>query len=115
MTYDPKDFERDEPLGRALRQSLEPSEDAGVFAARVMARVESPRMRTWDLLAGWSRWGLVAAAAAAVAAAMLIPRPADDVSVRETLANTRHVEANEMMSEADSPGVDVLFASTDPR
>jgi hypothetical protein len=110
MTHDPSDSERDEPLGRALRQALEPAGDAEAFTARVLARFERPRARAWDTLASWSRLGVVTAAAVALAAiAVLSLRGRTDVSIATTLAASNTDEVAQLMTEDDSPGTDVLF------
>lgn len=63
----------DPELGAALRQALEPGDDA-VFVARVRGALGTVRPRTWDVLEQWAGRGLVAAALAALAAGLVVAR-----------------------------------------
>ena len=111
MTHGPSDFERDERLGRALRQALDPAGDAEAFTARVLARFERPRARAWDTLASWSRLGVVAAAAVALVVIVVLSFSGGaDVSIEAALAASNTDEATQLMTEDNSPGTDVLFA-----
>ena len=66
------EVERDEALGRSLRQHYQPSvagEDA--FVARVMSRIRRDRIESsWDVLARWAPAGMAAAALLALAAGL---------------------------------------------
>ncbi len=58
----PFDHRPDLVLGRALREALDPGDDAQVFTARVLARAEHARAASWDaVLARWARAGVAAA------------------------------------------------------
>jgi len=60
----------DEALGRLLRDALEPAHhDAFVTRMAAAVRAEA-RETTWDILAGWARPGIAAAAAIALTLAM---------------------------------------------
>ena len=114
MTHDPSGTGRDESLGRALRQALEPAGGPETFTARVLARFERPRARAWDTLAGWSRLGVVATAAVALAAMVVISlHGGTDESIATALAASNTDEAARLMTEQDSPGADILLTITD--
>jgi hypothetical protein len=71
------DHRADPVLGAALRQILDAGDQAA-FVARVLAGYEHARTRAerplWDVLAGWSRTGIVAAALTALVAGFLFGR-----------------------------------------
>ncbi len=72
----PFDHRPDPVLGAALRAALEP-EDQAAFVARVMAGCDvarAPSRPSWEILAGWARHGLAAAAVAALVAGFLLGR-----------------------------------------
>jgi hypothetical protein len=110
MTYEPNDLERDEALGRALRDALAVS-DSSMFSARVMSRVRDTPVRTWDTLSRWSMWG-IPAAAAVVAIALLFPAGDQaDASVESALATPASVEVTELTAGDAAPDAGVLFTS----
>lgn len=73
MVHDSFDHRPDPVIGRLLREHLSTDDDAA-FVARVRravhgpARWQGPASGEWDLLAGWFKPGLAAAAAVLVAA-----------------------------------------------
>jgi anti-sigma-K factor RskA len=109
MKKEPSDFERDESLGLALRRSLEAGDDADAFTARVLARFEPPPTRAWDALAGWSRWGVAAAATIVLIAAVMLSDNGTEVSVEAALAASNTEAAARLMTEDASPAADILF------
>jgi len=67
-------YARPDPvLGAALRAALEPGEPAA-FAARVLGRLAGARTPAWEVLAGWARHGIAAAAVAALVLGLLAGR-----------------------------------------
>ena len=70
----PFDHRPDPIVGSALRRALTTTDDA-VFVARVLAAAARPLVRSpVDVLAGWARPGIVAAALAALAAGFAVGR-----------------------------------------
>jgi hypothetical protein len=73
MVRDSFDHRPDPVIGRLLREHLRTDDDA-VFVARVLqaarsaGRSQGPASGEWDLLAGWFKPGIAAAAALLVAA-----------------------------------------------
>jgi hypothetical protein len=59
--HDPFDAAPDAALGRLLREHLDAGDDAS-FLARLRSAITAERATSWDVLAGWARPGLVAAA-----------------------------------------------------
>ncbi len=59
--HDPFDATPDVALGRLLREHLDAGDDAP-FLARLRSAITAERSTSWDVLAGWARPGLVAAA-----------------------------------------------------
>jgi hypothetical protein len=59
MKWNPFSAERDEQLGRALREALDRGGQPE-FVARVLGRLPMPRT-SWDVLAGWGRPRIAAA------------------------------------------------------
>jgi hypothetical protein len=86
------DSRPDEALGRLLRESLEPAHHAA-FVGRIGARIRAEARDTaWDILAGWARPGMAAAAAAAMALALWLaqsraPR-ADIVTIADAVESS---------------------------
>jgi hypothetical protein len=114
------DHRPDPELGAALRAALEPSkDDQAAFVARVMARyddaLERATVPTWEVLASWSRRGIVAAAAAAVLAGFLLGRgvltPAADESIDAAMAPSSGPGLTALVTAADPPDASVVFAS----
>lgn len=70
MTFDARP---DPELGAALRAALAPG-DSAAFAARVLARLAGARTPAWQVLAGWARPGIAAAAVAALVVGLLAGR-----------------------------------------
>ncbi len=104
----PSDFDRDDKLGRALRDALTP-DYSDAFAARVMARVPSPRRRTWDTLSNWSAWGVASAATVAAVALLVTMSDRSDASIENALTPNDSQAVAQIMVDDDSPGADVLF------
>ena len=73
MTESPFVHTPDPELGAALRRALDAGDEAA-FVARVRAALGTARPCTWDILDQWARRGLVAAALAALAAALVVAR-----------------------------------------
>ncbi|MGE5926769.1 MAG: hypothetical protein ACM357_05405 [Gemmatimonadota bacterium] len=70
----PFDSGPDEALGRLLRDALEPSHH-GAFVTRMAAAIRAEaRESVWDILSGWARTGVAAAAAVALALAIWLAR-----------------------------------------
>jgi hypothetical protein len=68
----PFDHRQDPMVGAALRQALATTDDAA-FVARVLAAAVRPRARSSvDVLAGWARPGIAAAALAALVAGFAV-------------------------------------------
>ena len=83
----PFDHRPDLVLGRALREALDPGDDAQVFTARVLARAEHARAASWDaVLARWARAGVAAALVVALAAGYFVGR-ATAASPRPTVSD----------------------------
>lgn len=70
----PFDHRADPVVGAALRQALTTTDDAA-FVARVLAAAARPLARSpVDVLAGWARPGIAAAAVAALIAGFVVGR-----------------------------------------
>lgn len=106
--YDPFDPRPDPRLGHLLREHLE-APDHAAFVARVRAALAVPAVSSWDVLAGWTRPGLAAAAALALAAGLWFARSghltpaADEPAVASGPA--------ELVAAAQPPSVDGLLAT----
>ena len=112
------DDKRDEALGRALRQALAAPGDVETFTVRLFQRVariehvERSRVRAWDMLASWSRWGVAAAAVVLAVVAVAWLHPADrDASIDAALA-TDDGEAARLLSADDASDPEVFFVLT---
>ena len=117
MTHN--DDKRDDALGRALRQALAAPGDVETFMVRLFDRVERvehverSRVRAWDMLASWSRWGVAAAAVVLTVVVLAWLHPADrDASIDTALASDGG-EAAQLMSDDDAAGPEILFLHTD--
>ena len=107
MTHSPFDADRDPALGAALREALDPGEDAA-FAARFRAALaeESP----WERLAAWTWPGLVAAAASLALAVGLWA--AQGEAAAGTLEQAfAPAEAQVIVTAADRPGSEAVLAA----
>jgi hypothetical protein len=118
------DHRPDPELGAALRAALEPrKDDQAVFVARVMARyddaLERTTIPTWEVLASWSRRGIVATAAAALLAGfllgrgMLTPSPDAPASLDAAMSPASGPGLTALVTAADPPDASVVFASFD--
>jgi len=110
----PFDHQPDRALGSALRASLAPDGEAA-FVARVRAALHRPaRSATWDVLAGWSRAGIAAAAAAALLAGFLVgramqaPAPVEEVAVAGEGATA-------LIAAPRAPDASVVFTALENR
>jgi|SRR6267378_2019995 len=108
------DHRPDPELGAALRRALDPPrDDQAAFVARVMARFDRARsaalVPTWQVLAAWSRRGIVAAAAAAAVAGFLLGRallaPEAPATLDAALTPVAFINAT------DPPDASVVFAA----
>jgi hypothetical protein len=110
------DHRPDPELGAALRAALD-GEDQAAFVARVLTRAEHgplPRADapTWDVLAGWARLGIVAAAAAALVAGLFVGRTArTGSSLDDVVIASAGEGATAMLSSPRAPDASVVFAS----
>jgi hypothetical protein len=110
------DHRPDPELGAALRAALD-GEDQAAFVARVLARAEHgplPRADapTWDVLAGWARLGIVAAAAAALVAGLFVGRNARAAaSLDDVVIASAGEGATALLSSPRAPDASVVFTS----
>ncbi|HXG43298.1 MAG TPA: hypothetical protein VNJ71_00930 [Gemmatimonadales bacterium] len=106
MTVNPFGGERDEALGRLLRETLDPGLPEA-FVRRVLAALPAERS-SWDVLAGWARPGLAALLLLAAALGWAL-----GLATRETgreAATAASVVAGEVLGEPETPAPDVLVA-----
>ena len=113
----PFDHRPDPVLGAALRAALEPG-DEPAFVTRVMAGVESARAPTWEVLAGWARRGLVAAAVAALVAGFVVgralrvaPPPPAPLEDALALSGGAGLPPTALLTAQRPPDPSVLFAT----
>lgn len=102
------DHRPDPELGAALRAALEPRDDHAAFVARVMAQydaaLERSSVATLDILAGWFRPGMVAAAAALVLGFLF----------GRTVLGNRTESIDAALAPAEGPGLAALVTAPDP-
>jgi len=115
----PFDHRPDPALGAALRAALDPQGDQSAFVARVMAQYDTTLDRAsipaLDILASWSRPGMVAAAAALVLGlvfgrTMLAPAAATE-SMDAAMAPAEGPGLAALVTAQDPPDASVVFAS----
>jgi hypothetical protein len=115
----PFDHRPDPELGAALRAALNPQGAQSAFVARVMAQYDAALDRasipTLDILASWSRPGMVAAAAALVLGlvfgrTMLAPAAATE-SMDAAMAPAEGPGLAALVTAQDPPDASVVFAS----
>lgn len=102
----------DEALGRLLRDALEPAHH-GAFVTRIAAAIRADARETiWDILAGWARPGVAAAAAIALTMALWLAqsRQADGEVVTLADAVESSVPAQLLAGGADA-GTDAVLAA----
>lgn len=111
------DHRPDPELGAALRAALD-GENQAAFVAEVLARAERgplPRADapTWDVLAGWARLGIVAAAAAALVAGLYVGRStsAATSSLDDVVIASAGEGATALLSSPRAPDASVVFTS----
>jgi anti-sigma-K factor RskA len=108
----PFDPGRDEVLGRLLRDALEPSHP-GAFMTRVAAVIRADARETiWDILAGWARTGVAAAAAIALALAIWLAR--SEFTERSVVTLADAVETSVptlLLSGGADAGTDAVLAA----
>ena len=113
MTHDPapNDFgaSPDETLGSLLREHLALS-GHGEFVARVRSAVAAEPATSWDVLAGWARPGMAAAAGVLLALSLLfgLARPTETGA---TLADAAQEAGVPTLLLADAPSADVMLAA----
>ena len=102
----------DEALGRLLRDALEPGHH-GAFVTRMAAAVRADaRETTWDILAGWARTGVAAAAAIALALAMWLARAEFTEGNVATLADAVETSVPTLLlSGGADAGTDAVLAA----
>ncbi|HET7025196.1 MAG TPA: hypothetical protein VFI39_08345 [Gemmatimonadales bacterium] len=98
MIDNPFDAGPDEALGALLRETLS-RDDTALFVARVRRELPAMQVGAWDLLARWTRPGLVAAALVALAGGLWL-------SQRTT---TGTVSSADLFASADQTPPDVLL------
>lgn len=108
----PFDSGPDEALGRLLRDALEPSHH-GAFVTRMSAAIRAEARETiWDILAGWARTGVAAAAAIALALALWLAR--SEVTDRSVVTLADAVETSVptlLLSGGAEAGTDAVLAA----
>ena len=102
----------DEALGRLLRDALEPAHH-GAFVTRMAAAIRADaRETTWDILAGWARPGVAAAAAIALSLALwlsqILPADGEVVTLADAVEST--VPTRVLFGGADA-GTDAVLAA----
>ena len=108
------DHRPDPELGAALRRALDPPRgDQAAFVARVMAGYDgalaAATVPTWEVLAAWSRRGIVLAAAAALIGGVLLGRALQTPEPQATLDAALTPIA--LINATDPPDASVVFAS----
>jgi hypothetical protein len=106
MTGNPFGSERDEALGRLLREALDPGPPEA-FVRRVLAALPAERS-SWEVLAGWARPRIAAALLLAAALGWALGLATRERE-RET-ATAASVVAGEVLGESETPAPDVLVA-----
>ena len=107
----PFDARPDEALGRLLREHLSGA-DSAAFAARVRAAIALEGDTAWDVLARWTRPGLVAAAALALTVGLWLGVGAGADAEPITLADA--VQADGLpgaLLSTPSAGADAVLAA----
>ncbi len=106
MTLNPFGEERDEPLGRLLREGLDPG-DGPAFVRRVLAALPANRS-SWEVLAAWARPRIAAALllAALLGWALGLATQESDAGT----ATAAGVVAGEVLGEPEIPAPDALVA-----
>ena len=106
--HSPFDSAPDAELGAALRDALA-MPFGGAFVNRVRARLGQAQGRNWDdELAGWFWQGLVAASLVTVLAGWGL----NTVALNEELESTPSNTVASQLLEGNTPGANVLLAST---
>ena len=102
----------DEPLGRLLREALEPAHH-GAFVTRMAAAIRADARETiWDILAGWARTGVAAAAAIALALAVWLARTGFTDGAVVTLADAVETSVPTLLlSGGADAGTDAVLAA----
>jgi hypothetical protein len=111
----PFDHRQDPVVGAALRQALATTDDAA-FVARVLAAASRPQARSpVDVLAGWARPGIAAAAVAALAAGFLVGRglsaPRESLDEAMVAALTSSPATAALAQSTEPPDGSVAFAT----
>jgi hypothetical protein len=108
----PFDSGPDEALGRLLRDALEPDHH-GAFVTRMAAAIRADaRETTWDILAGWARPGVAAAATIALLLAMWLAQSSQADGGVATIADA--VESSVptlLLSGGADAGTDAVLAA----
>ncbi|HEU4827584.1 MAG TPA: hypothetical protein VFT04_00170 [Gemmatimonadales bacterium] len=102
----------DEALGRLLRDALEPAHH-GAFVTRMAAVLRADaRETTWDILAGWARTGVAAAAAIALALALWLAESRPSERNISTLADAVETSVPTLLlSGGADAGTDAVLAA----
>lgn len=114
------DHRPDPELGAALRRALEPGDQAA-FVARVLVGYDvaltEATIPMWEVLAGWARPGIAAAALAAALGGIVLGRalrtPAPDApaTLEAAMAPTSGPGLAALVTAAGPPDASVVFAS----
>lgn len=106
MTHDAFDLRPDPELGHLLREHLGGANPAA-FGARLRAAVAASAESPWDVLAGWVRPGLAAAAALLLALALL----GRTLAAPERVASAGDGDLAEALVLAEAPSPDAVLGA----
>jgi hypothetical protein len=105
------DHRPDPELGAALRQALEPGDEAA-FVAGVVARFDAMRASEpmWDVLAAWARHGIAAALLVAALAGLAVRSRTEPVALLDAaLAGSESGITTALLTGQSPPDETVLF------
>jgi hypothetical protein len=108
----PFDARPDETVGRLLREHLGGG-DSSAFAARVRAAIAVEADTAWDVLARWTRPGLVAAAAVALTVGLWLGigsgSEMDEITLADAVQSAGVPEA--LLTAPSSSSADAVLAA----
>lgn len=113
--------DRDRELGSVLRELLGPGGDTAAFVARVLARAREGQQvgAWWDVLGGWARPGLAAAALLAVTALFggrSLRTEATAVTIDDALVQlVDTTDQGALILSPDPPDADVVMLAASER